>query len=279
MNKFVIKMLAYINWNVDPVFLNLGLIELRYYSLLFAIGILLGFNIVKKLYKFEGIPDEKAYSLFMYAVLGIVIGARLGHCLFYDWSYFSKHPLEIILPFRFYPDFKFVGFQGLASHGGTIGILIALYMYCRRFKLNYLSTIDKVAIAAPLTGAFIRFGNLMNSEIIGKETTVPFAFIFKRVDLLSRHPSQLYEALSYLFIFVFLCFLYKKTNKRVAYGFYTGVAILLIFLARFLIEFTKENQVRFEDSMFFNMGQLLSIPFVVAGLFIAIMRRKCKVTK
>lgn len=265
-------MLMYVNWNVDPVFLNLGVIELRYYSCLFALGIFIGYNLVAKLYKLENIPQEKVYSLFVYAVLGIVIGARLGHCLFYDWDYFSKHPLEIILPFKFQPGFKFVGYQGLASHGGTMGVLIALYLYSKKYKLNYLGTIDKVAIVAPLTGAFIRFGNLMNSEIIGKESTAPFAFIFKRIDFIPRHPSQLYEALAYLFIFIVLWILFKALRNRVAYGFFTGLAIALIFLARFFIEFTKEYQVGFEDGMFFNMGQLLSIPFVIIGIGLAVFK-------
>lgn len=270
-------MLACLNWDIDPVFCDLGVIELRYYTCLFAIGILGGYWFVLKLYKSEGINENAVYALAIYAILGIVIGARLGHCLFYDWAYFSRHPLEMILPVRFTPRFEFVGYRGLASHGGTIGVLIALYLYSRRYKMNYFEVLDKVAIVAPLTGAFIRFGNFVNSEIIGKATTTsPFAVVFRRVDTLPRHPSQLYEALSYLLVFIVLWFLYKRTKGKTGNGFYMGIAVALIFSARFLIEFTKENQVGFENDLILNMGQLLSIPFVILGIVIAVWKRKRK---
>jgi prolipoprotein diacylglyceryl transferase len=201
-------------------------------------------------------------------MVGVFAGARLAHCLFYEPSYYFSHPLEIILPIQPNADggYKFSGFQGLASHGGTLGLIIALIIYARKTKESILKTVDLIAIVAPLGACFIRLANLMNSEINGIPTNVPWAFIFVREDNLPRHPAQLYEAISYLLIFGLMLYLYKTRRENLKNGFFFGLVITLIFVARFFIEFFKEKQVPFEEQMQFDMGQLLSIPFIVLGI-------------
>lgn len=208
-------------------------------------------------------------SLFSYALIGILVGARLGHCIFYDFDYYSQHILEIFLPIQKGPDgvYHFVGFAGLASHGGGIGLVIMLLLYSRKFSIPFMKVLDAIAIVLPLGGVFIRLANLMNSEIIGTPTNVPWGFIFRQVDDLPRHPAQLYEAISYFVIFLLIYFIYKKDIFKIGKGFYFGISILLIFIMRILIEFIKVDQVEFEHGMSMNMGQLLSIPFVLLGLF------------
>lgn len=213
-------------------------------------------------------------KLFIYVIVGILLGARLGLCLFYDPSYYFSNPLEILLPIKKIGDsFQFIGFQGLASHGGTIGVLIAIGIYCKKNKINFLWILDKIAIAAPIVAAFIRLGNFMNSEIYGKPTNGNWGVIFQRDDLVPRHPTQLYESFSYLIIFVILLLIYKK-GKQKTNGLILGVALVLIFLARFIIEFFKENQVGFESEMLINMGQILSIPFMIIGLILIFVKKK-----
>ncbi len=173
--------------------------------------------------------------------------------------------------------YKFIGFQGLASHGGTIGVLIAIGIYCKKYKTNFLWVLDKIAIVAPIVAAFIRFGNFMNSEIYGKPTNGNWGVIFQRDDLIPRHPTQLYEAFSYLLIFGILILIYRKKKEK-SNGLILGVALVLIFLARFIIEFFKENQVGFENGMIINMGQILSIPFIIIGLVLIFMRKKAQCT-
>jgi phosphatidylglycerol:prolipoprotein diacylglycerol transferase len=201
-------------------------------------------------------------------MIGIILGARLGHCLFYEPAYYMSHPLEMILPIQQTVDggYKFSGYQGLASHGGAIGLLIALIIYALKTKESIIRTIDLIAVVAPLEGCFIRLANLMNSEIIGIPTSVPWAFIFTREDNLPRHPAQLYEAIAYLLIFGLMFYLYKTKRDKLQNGFFFGLSISLIFIARFIIEFIKERQVAFEDQMKFDMGQILSIPFIVIGI-------------
>jgi prolipoprotein diacylglyceryl transferase len=201
-------------------------------------------------------------------MIGIIVGARLGHCLFYEPSYYLSHPLEMILPVTFPPGggVKFRGYQGLASHGGALGLLIALYFYSRKTKHSMIDAIDLIAVVAALECGFIRLGNFMNSEIIGIPTTKPWSVIFERVDNVPRHPAQLYEAISYFIIFTIMMILYKKMRDRLKNGFFFGLATVLCFTARFIIEFVKENQVGFEDGMTFNMGQLLSLPYLVVGI-------------
>ena len=258
----------YIHWDIDPEIVNIFGISIRYYGCLFVGGLILCIYILSWIFKKENISPDKLEKLSVYGMIGIFVGARLGHCLFYEPSYYFSHPLEIILPIQ--PTagggYKFSGFQGLASHGGTLGLMIALILYARKTKESIIKTIDLIAIAAPLGACFIRLANLMNSEIIGIPTNVPWAFIFVREDSLPRHPAQLYEAISYLLIFGLMLYLYKTRREYLKNGFFFGVVITLIFVARFFIEFIKEKQVPFEEQMQFDMGQLLSIPFIVLGI-------------
>ncbi len=263
-----------INWNLDPtIYWITETFPLKYYGLFFATGILLAHYVAKRIYAKENIPIENLEKLFIYVVVGIVLGARLGHCLFYEPSYYFQNPLEILLPIKKIGDsYQFIGFQGLASHGGTIGVLIAIGIYCKKYKTNFLWVLDKIAIVAPIVAAFIRFGNFMNSEIYGKPTNGSWGVIFQKDDLIPRHPTQLYEAFSYLLIFGVLMLIYKNKKEK-SNGLILGVALVLIFLARFIIEFFKENQIGFEDGMTINMGQILSIPFIVVGLVLIFMKK------
>ncbi len=273
-------MLSYIVWNPDEVVFHLGSFSIRWYSLCWLLGLACAFFIVKYLYKKEKIKDEYFDPLFIYCFLGILIGARLGHCLFYEPGYFlssGEHILEMFLPIHKMADgsWKFTGYEGLASHGGTLGLMIALFLYCKKTKVNLWRVLDMIAIATPTTACFIRLGNLMNSEIIGKVTDVPWAFIFEAAGPeyagVPRHPGQLYEAIAYFIFFFIGWYFYKRsqrteTSKKVGSGFFFGLCLTLIFTARFFIEFTKENQVDFEEGMMFDMGQLLSIPFIILGI-------------
>jgi len=258
----------YIYWNVDPEIINVLGISIRYYGLLFVIGLILCIYILGWIYKRESIPPENLEKLSIYGMIGILAGARLGHCLFYEPSYYLSHPLDMILPITFPPDggIKFTGYQGLASHGGVLGLLIALYFYSRKTKHSMIDTLDLIAVVAGLSFGFIRLGNFMNSEIIGIPTTKPWGVIFERVDNVPRHPAQLYEAISYFIILTIMLILYKKMRARLKNGFLFGLATVLFFTARFVIEFVKENQVGFEDGMKLNMGQLLSLPYIVVGI-------------
>lgn len=259
--------ILYINWNPSLT----TIFGMRWYGLCWLLGLLGAYLIVKRLYKQQGIKAELFEPLFFYCFFGILIGARLGHCLFYQPDYYLtsfSHFVEMILPIHFLPDggWKFTGYEGLASHGGTLGLMIALWIYVRKTKVGIWTVLDNVAIATPIAAFFIRIGNLMNSEIIGKVTDVPWAFVFERVDMMPRHPGQLYEAIAYA-ILLFIGFaVYKKYPQRVGTGFYFGLCLTYIFTARFFIEYTKEIQEEFEASLPLDMGQLLSIPFVIIGI-------------
>lgn len=261
-------MLAFITWNPDIDLFSVGSLHIRYYSLCWIIGLALAYLIVQRLYKQQGIKAELFEPLFLYCFFGILIGARLGHCLFYDPDYYLAHPLEMVLPFRQTASgWMFTGYEGLASHGGTLGLMIALWLYVRRTKLNIVRVLDNIAIATPVTACFIRLGNLMNSEIVGLPTNVPWGFVFVRNDEdFARHPAQLYEALAYLAIFVIGWWLYKRHASKVGTGFFFGFCLTTIFTFRFFVEFCKEVQVDFEQGMTLDMGQWLSIPFVVLGI-------------
>ncbi|MBN1790071.1 MAG: prolipoprotein diacylglyceryl transferase [Bacteroidales bacterium] len=362
--------LAYVIWNVKPQLLDFGRFEIRYYSLLFALGFITGYIILLRIFKKQGLTVELLDRLTIYMVVSTIIGARLGHCLFYEFDYYIQHPLEIILPWRgtVGEDFEFTGFQGLASHGAAIGILIGIYLFARKTKSSYLWTMDMIVIVTALAGCFIRLGNLMNSEIYGNPTQSNHGFVYTHdltrlltekykgtiqhvsydkmkapplqdqagvpmqikieflrqikdenrvrqfadvnllVDLarydfddnvfllrndsltyqiekrnkrlllmaqiggLPRHPSQIYEAASYLFIFLLLMYIFYAYNTRLRDGFIFGVFLFLVFIARFFIEFIKQNQESFEDTMSLNMGQVLSIPFVIAGLALIVLK-------
>ena len=271
----------FIIWNPSEIIFNIGPLAVRWYSTFWLIGLLGGYLMVKWLYKDQKVKDELFDPLFIYCFLGILIGARLGHCIFYQPDYFltsTQHFIEMLVPMHKGADgsWHFTGYAGLASHGGTLGLMIALWLYCRNTKMNIWHVLDDIAIATPITACCIRLGNLMNSEIIGKPTDMPWAFIFEQVDNVPRHPGQLYEALAYFcFFFVMLGFyrssrknssLFTIHSKPVGSGFYFGLVLTLIFTFRFFIEYTKDIQVDFESGMLFNMGQLLSIPFVIIGI-------------
>ena len=275
----MLSQLNYILWNPDVEAFHLFGFSVRWYSLCWLIGLVLAYFIVQRLYKQQKIKDEYFDPLFLYCFFGILLGARLGHCLFYQPEYYLtsfKHFVEMIVPIHFLlgGGWKFVGYEGLASHGGTIGLIVALYLYYRRTRLNLWQVLDNIAIATPITACFIRLGNLMNSEIIGKVTDVPWAFIFERVDKMPRHPGQLYEAIAYFVFFFVGIWLYRKHPQRVGTGFFFGLCLTLIFTFRFFIEYTKDIQVDFESGMPLNMGQILSLPFIAIGIYC--MRRKGK---
>ncbi len=272
-------MLDFIYWNPDPIIFNIGPVAMRWYSTCWLIGLLLSYLIVRYLYIREKIGMEKFEPLFLYCFIGIIIGARLGHCIFYEPDYFlssGTHIIEMLLPIRqdVYGEWHFTGYEGLASHGGTLGIIIALLIYCRRMKMPVMQVLDIISISVCATATFIRLGNLMNSEIIGRPTDVPWAFIFERIDMLPRHPGQLYEAISYFIFFFILWYFYKKHPERIGTGFFFGLDILLIFTARFFIEYTKEVQEAFEEAWMFDLGQLLSIPFIILGAYFTFRYRR-----
>lgn len=267
-----VRGLLFVHWNPDVVAFTIGPMAIRWYSLCWCIGLLSVFLLTQHLFKEQKIPDEKFEPLFVYSFLSILIGARLGHCLFYEPSYFLsswQHVVEMFIPIRFMADgsWKFIGYTGLASHGGTAAFIFALWLYARRMKLPFLMVVDNIGIVTPICACAIRLGNLMNSEIIGKVTDVPWAFVFERVDELPRHPGQLYEALAYACFFFVGWWCYRRRPQLVGTGFFFGLCIMLIFTFRFFIEYTKEVQVDFENGMFFNMGQLLSVPFAVVGAY------------
>ena len=252
-------------WDVSPEILKLGPITLRWYGLLFASGFVLGYLILTKIYKLEKKPQADLEQLSIYVILGTVIGARLGHCLFYDPVYYLSHPIEI---------FK-VWEGGLASHGAAIGIITAIYLLTKKQKdKTMLWILDRVVIVVALAAVLIRLGNLFNSEIIGKATDVPWAFIFARVDDVPRHPAQLYEAIFYLISFIILYFVYYKTDKKSKQGYLFGSFLVLIFGFRFFVEFLKKEQSPFEIGMALDMGQLLSIPFVLGGFYFMYRKQK-----
>ena len=260
----------FILWNPDLVAFHIGSFSIRWYSLCWLIGLLLAYLVVRRLFKEQKIGDEKFEPLFIYCFLGILIGARLGHCIFYQPDYFLtswKGFVEMLLPIHFLPEggWKMTGYEGLASHGGTLGLILALLLYVKNMGVKMWTVLDNIAIATGITACFIRLGNLMNSEIIGKVTDVPWAFIFERVDQAPRHPGQLYEAIAYAIFFIISWVLYRRRPDRVGTGFFFGLCLFYIFTFRFFIEYTKEIQEAFEASLPLDMGQILSIPFIAIG--------------
>lgn len=259
-------MLQSISW--DPQLgIDLGFIEIRFYSLMFLLAFAVGYYITKKIYLREGISLEKLDTLLMYVVFGTLLGARLGHVLFYQAELFTEDPLSILLPFRFVPVFEFTGFQGLASHGATIGIFIAAYYYCKKtIQKSVFWILDRIVIPIAIGGAFVRIGNFLNSEIIGKPTNTDFGVIFVQLgENFPRHPSQLYESVCYFALFALLFFLYWKTTIRKSQGLLFGVFFSTLWIIRFVVEYSKEPQVAERADWFFNTGQLLSIPFILIG--------------
>jgi len=258
----MIHLLNFVHWNVSPEIFNLGPLSVRWYGLLFASGFLIGYYIGEKMFRSEGVPQKWIDSLFFYIIIATIVGARLGHVFFYGWDYYSQNPGEIIK----------IWHGGLASHGGAIGIIIAMLIYSKVVtKRHVLWTIDRIVVPTALVAAFIRTGNLMNSEIYGVETNLPWGFIFEHNgETVPKHPTQIYEALAYLLSFAVLTFLYRKTRSKNKQGLLTGVFFIFIFTARFFIEFIKEDQEAFEATMALNMGQWLSIPFILLGIFLVV---------
>ena len=282
----MMNLLSYIVWNPDLVAFRLGPFAIRWYGLMWLIGFVLGYFIVKRLYKEQKIKDELFDPLFIYCFFGILIGARLGHCIFYqpeDFLTSWKGIVEMIFPILIGNDgswlgqtfgFYIIGYAGLASHGGTLGLMIALWLYVRKTKLSIWTVLDNIAIATGSMACCIRLGNLMNSEIIGKITDVPWAFIFERVDAVPRHPGQLYEAIAYAILFIVMWVMHKKMPQKIGTGWYFGFCLTYIFTFRFFIEYTKEVQEAFEASLPLDMGQILSIPFVILGVYCMIRAKK-----
>ena len=282
----MMNLLSFIVWNPDLEAFHLGPITVRWYGLMWIIGLALAYFVVKRLYKEQKIKNELFDPLFIYCFFGILIGARLGHCLFYqpqDFLTSWQGIVEMLLPihignngswwgetFGFFP----TGYAGLASHGGTLGLMIALWLYVRKTKLSIWTVLDNIAIATGTTACFIRLGNLMNSEIIGKITDVPWAFIFEKVDGMPRHPGQLYEAIAYALLFFIMWALHKKMPEKIGTGWYFGFCLTYIFTFRFFIEYTKEIQEAFEASLPLDMGQILSIPFIIIGVYCMIRAKK-----
>lgn len=263
--------LLYVLWNPDEIMFRIGSFGVRWYSTCWLVGLLLGYLLMQRLFKEQKIPGEKVETLFVYIFIAILLGARLGHCLFYQPDYFLSswdHIVEMFIPIHHMPDgsWKFTGYEGLASHGGVIGMIIAILLYARNEKVNVWTVLDNFGIVSCVTSTFIRLGNLMNSEIIGKVTDVPWAFVFERVDQYPRHPGQLYEAIAYTVFFFIIYATYRRHREKVGTGFFFGLCLTLIFVARFLIEYTKDIQVDFEAGMPLDMGQILSIPFIIIGI-------------
>lgn len=259
-----------ITWDVSPIIFSIGSLSIRWYGVLFAFAFVIAYLLLKKMFAKENVPVYFLDKMTIYMFVGLLAGLRLGHCLFYEFSYYMSNPIEMFLPIKETADgWKFIGYQGLASHGGAIGLLVATFFFCRNTKLPYLWVIDRLVIIIGFAGAAVRFGNLMNSEIYGVATSLPWGFIFVQDgQTLPMHPTQIYEALSYIALgtFLYLYFMKKKTPPR--QGFIFGIFLIVLFVARFLIEFLKNNQESWESSMTLNMGQWLSVPFIIAGIII-----------
>jgi len=249
--------LAIITWDINPEIFRIGNFAPRWYGVLFASGFFFGYLIFRKIFRNEGLKDELLDKLTVYTALGTIIGARLGHCLFYEPAYYLSNPLEIIK----------VWHGGLASHGAAIGILLALWLFVRKEKKSYMWVLDRIVIVAALGGAMIRFGNLMNSEIYGVETTLPWGFVFLRNgENAPKHPTQIYEALAYLVVFFILYRIYWRKKGDFMSGILFSLFLIMVFVFRFFVEYVKEDQVGFESTMKLNMGQWLSVPFVAVGV-------------
>ena len=261
-------MLQYIIWDIDPEIFHVGAFSVRWYGLLFALGFLVGMQIMTYIFKQENKPVADTDTLLIYMVVATIVGARLGHFLFYEPEVLFRNPLEVILP----------PYRGLASHGAAIGILTGLWLYSRRAESRatgqtFLWVTDRIVITVALAAACIRFGNLMNSEIVGRPTDVPWAFVFmnnSEYAKIPRHPAQLYESLSSLVLFGFLMWFWNRYRERTPRGSMLGIFLIWIFGLRFFYEYLKENQVSFEDNLALNVGQLLSIPAVLLGIYFVV---------
>jgi len=261
--------ILYISWNVNPEIFPNTFLPIRWYGLFFVIAFYLAYYILNIMFKKEGVKTELLDKLTIYMLIATVVGARLGHCLFYERAYYLANPIEIL----------YVWQGGLASHGAALGILLAVWIFIKKNKsISFMWIMDRLVIVVALAGFWIRMGNLMNSEIIGKPTELAWGFIFKRLEAEGiqgpHHPAQIYEALAYLLIFAFLLFFYYRKNGKPRQGVIFSIFLICLFIARFFIEFLKIEQVPFEKGMTLNMGQWLSIPFVLAGIALLFYRGK-----
>lgn len=256
---FALAVLAQFRWDVSPQIVQIGPFPIHWYSFGWILAFGCGFLLVQWMYRKEGKPEKDLDTILLYMILGAIIGARLGHCFFYRPGYYLQNPIEILAFWK--------GFRGLASHGGTLGILASLFIFCRRHPDQpYLWLLDRIAAPTALGGMFIRLGNLMNSEILGVPTDAPWGVVFARVDSVARHPAQLYEAVAYGVTFLLLFTMYKKRGADLPRGALTGLFFVCVFGARFFIEFIKERHTPLTDGLPLSMGQILSIPLVVLGL-------------
>ncbi len=258
-------------WNPDPTLVDSGFFELRWYGLLFTLGIAISYTLVQRAFRQANLPDALFDKFAVTIVVSMFVGMRLGHFLFYEPQALIERPLEVLLPISFSPSFQFIGYQGLASHGGIIGMLLGTVWWVRKHpSVSWWWIVNQLALVGSLAGGFIRLGNLMNSEIIGKVTDVPWAFVFTSVDALPRHPTQLYEATGYFMIFGLLY--WQKRRKLFRHPHRSlGWFLILLFSWRFIVEFFKIGQVAFEDGLWLNMGQWLSVPFVVVGMVLLLL--------
>jgi len=247
----------YFIWNVDPIAITVGFAKIRWYGLMFASAFISSYLLMTWMYKREGKNINEIDDLLTYVAVGTIVGARLGHCLFYNPEYYFDHPFKILAIWE----------GGLASHGGIAGILIALYFFQRRVEQSYSWFIDRVSVVSALGACFIRTGNFFNSEIFGEPTTMPWAVVFQRIDMLPRHPVQLYEALCYFLIFILLLTLYKRGTDKLRPGAILATSLVAVFSARFFLEFVKTKQAAYSSDFWMTTGQMLSIPFVLAGVF------------
>lgn len=261
MMMLLANFLAAIHWNADPVIFEIFGIEPRWYGVLFASSFIVGFVIIEQIFKNEHKNLKDLDKLTVYMLVATVVGARLGHCLFYNPGYYLANPIEILMIWK----------GGLASHGAAIGILFALWLFTKKHEgYSYLWIVDRIVIVVAMAGAFIRTGNFFNSEIFGMPASVPWAVVFERIDMVPRHPVQLYEALCYALIFFFLFILYNKQKQKIREGLLTGYFLILIFTARIVLEIWKVQQADFTLFLGIKMGQWLSIPFIVTGLILLV---------
>ena len=256
--------MEYFIWSGDPNLLSIGGITIRWYGVLFALAFWIGMNIVERIFIRENRRVEDVEYLFLYVMIGTIIGARLGHCLFYDPTYYLSNPFKILAIWE----------GGLASHGGAIGLVSGVYLFCKKHNYSYIWLLDRMVIPSILAGALIRIGNFFNSEIVGTPTTLPWGVIFTRVDLVPRHPTQLYESISYFTIFAISVWIYLKYQTKLKDGFLFGFYLISIFGVRFLIEFVKFKQEAYNNDLILNTGQFLSIPFILLGLYMMFLYKK-----
>lgn len=259
----------FIHWAPSATLFSFGSFGVRWYSLCWVAALLLAYLNMGRLFKLQRVPDGRLDKVFFYCFFGVLIGARLGHCLFYEPMYYLNHLTEMFLPIaRVGGHWRLVGYEGLASHGGVVGLLLAIWLFCRSTKMKYLHILDNMGIITPLSAAFIRLGNLMNSEIVGLPTSVPWGFVFaNNGEDFARHPAQLYESLFYLCLFFVFWAIHKRLGSRVGTGFFFGLCLTVIFTFRFLVEIVKDDQVAFEAGLLLNMGQILSLPLILIGAY------------